>query len=202
MGGENKNWLREYFLWEKDYRKYNLQYGEWCQYGFRTLTEIEKDEFISISDMQRIYRKYGDPDVREYFRNKCTFLMKYQNYVSRKWIYIENQTENEYIEPFFKCDCIIKPLDGCCGRGIKKINKDTFSILDIDDFKLKYNGCLVEEIVIGHKELEKFHPNSLNTIRVVTFSNGKDVSIIGAFFRMGNKGVKWYTNFGHGGVNF
>ena len=50
------------------------------------------------------------------------------------------------------------------------------------------SGAIVEECVRGNKEIQAFHPNSLNTIRVVTFSNGDKKEVFGAFLRTGRNG--------------
>ena len=43
----------------------------------------------------------------------------------------------------------------------------------------------IEECIESCKELKDFHPESLNTIRIVTVSNKKKAEVFGSFFRMG-----------------
>lgn len=60
-------------------------------------------------------------------------------------------------------------------------------------------NILLEECVTATDEISKFNPDSLNTIRVVTFSNGKGAEVFGSFIRFGRKG-KVIDNAHAGGV--
>ena len=60
-------------------------------------------------------------------------------------------------------------------------------------------NILLEECVTATEEISKFNPDSLNTIRVVTFSNGKEAKVFGSFIRFGRKG-KCIDNAHAGGV--
>ena len=85
-------------------------------------------------------------------------------------------------------DCIAKPIEGTAGIGIFKV-----CAKDVDNWDELYRRCvekniLLEECIQSNEELNAFHPNSLNTIRVVTVSNGDRFVVFGALFRMGAHG--------------
>lgn len=171
--------------------KHRFRFNEYYnQYMFPKLTHRERSEFISLSEMQHIYRKYGNPEIREIFRDKAKFLKIFRSYVKRQWMFWDGCTEDskrKLEHMLSRFDCIVKPLDGTLGDGVKKINKD--AIADIDDFvrtNLSDGKYVVEECITAHPEMAEFHPASLNSIRVVTFSNGIESEIFGAFLRMGN----------------
>lgn len=63
-----------------------------------------------------------------------------------------------------------------------------------------YEGnALVEECIQGCDQLQAFHPQSLNTVRVVTVKDGNEPKLFGSFFRMG-RGDSVVDNAHAGGV--
>ncbi len=83
---------------------------------------------------------------------------------------------------------IVKTVAGSLGQGIFKVLPK-----DIEDEENKQEimrricegNSLVEECIQGYEELQAFHPQSLNTIRVVTVFDGSTPRVFGSFFRMG-----------------
>ena len=78
----------------KDYkdafRKHRVTYSEYMySYEYWRLNEQERDEFISTSEMQVIYRKLGEQDVREVFHDKVCFLTAFSSLVHRWWGLVE-----------------------------------------------------------------------------------------------------------------
>ena len=47
--------------------------------------------------------------------------------------------------------------------------------------------CLIQKAVKQHSQLAKFHPNSLNTIRVMTARVNSDIIILSAYLKIGGK---------------
>lgn len=178
---------------KKDYTKslirYRVTFNEYYfQYMFQNLSAKERKKFISRSEMQKIYRKFGNSDVRDIFMNKKKFLETFNSYIKRKWImWNRNSAIDELEEIMRNNDCIIKPVSGSLGIGVKKICKNMIS--DYHEFvnsQLSAGDYLIEECVEACPEIAEFHPASLNTIRVVTFSNGGKADVFGAFLRLGN----------------
>lgn len=182
---ENGSW-KDY---KEAFRKHRVTYSEYMySYEYWKRTEKERDEFISTSEMQCIYRKLGDKTVRTVFHDKTRFLTLFKNYIYRKWSMAKDLTFDEFKSMIEEHDCIAKPIDGTRGNGIFKICAN-----DVDDWRLLYSKCkdeniLIEECIEECDELASFHSSSLNTIRVVTVS-GKDKCVVfGALFRMGAHG--------------
>ena len=90
----------------------------------------------------------------------------------------------------------IKPTDGQGGAGAIKINKgDRITISSFLDSK-KY---IVEKTLVQHEELNKINPNSINTLRVVTFRIDDKIIIPNCIFRMGT-GTSHVDNASSGGI--
>ena len=171
------------------FRKHRVTYSEYMfSYEFWNLNEKERDKFISTSEMQCIYRKLGNHDVRDIFHNKVRFLEAFSPFVHRWWALAKSLTLDQFKEKLSCFDIIAKPVDGTRGDGIQKISNN-----GVDDIVGLFTGlqeddCLLEECIEACDELSEFHPSSLNTIRVVTISNGDNFMVFGALLRMGAHG--------------
>ena len=184
----------------KAFRRHRVTFSEYMySYEFWRLTEAERDAFISTSEMQCIYRKLGDRDVRNLFTDKPSFLSTFSAYVSRHWALVRKLSREEFGQMLAAYDCILKPVDGTRGDGIRKICRG--SGVDIDSLYRECvdNNLLLEECVQACDEIASFHPASLNTVRVVTISNGDRCEIFGALLRMGAHG-SFIDNTHAGGV--
>lgn len=172
--------------YRKAFKKHRVTYSEYMySYEYWHLDEKERDEFISTSKMQIIYRKLGDSEVREVFHDKVRFLTAFSPFVHRWWAMAQSLTLEEFKTKAAEFDIIAKPVDGTRGEGIFKIiGKIVTDWQHLYDRLVKDN-CLLERCVTACDELAAFHPASLNTIRVVTISNGDHCEVFGALLRMG-----------------
>ncbi len=189
-----------------DYKKalirHRVSYREYMYgYEFWKLNENERNEFISQREMWCIYRKVIHKKVRKYLIDKVLFLKTFEDFVHRDWIYPLDSTFEAFHDFVSSHDCIAKPLLGDQGKGIFIINKAEGASNDVGSL---YDYCkdknyLVEERIKECKELEEFHPSSLNTIRVVTMSGNGNCVILGALLRMGVNG-NFVDNTKAGGI--
>ena len=189
----------------KDYldalKKHRVSYGEYMhKFEYWKLNEAQREEFISCSEMQCIYRKMVQPEVRTVFWYKNLFLKKFSSYAQRRWIEVEKASYEQFASMVSQFDCIAKPIEGWWGKGIRIIRKtdDNCEIRRLYEECLKEN-ILLEERVHACKEIEAFHPSSLNTVRVVTISNSQECNVFGAILRMGT-GDRIIDNTHSGGI--
>lgn len=203
---EKRRWYRDYSKFRKeakrrfaierpengsyqDYLKalvsHRFSYDEYMRYEMWKLTPAERAEFVSMAEMEQVYRKTRSPQVRSILDNKVRTLEVFRDYVYRRWLYVPNTTMEEVRSLMSSTDCVAKPVKGHSGSGIRKIHR----IADTDWEKLYHDllseQVLIEECIHACNELESFHPASLNTIRVVTISNETETRVIGAILRMG-----------------
>ena len=189
----------------KDYldalNKHRVTYGEYMhKFEFWRLNEAQREEFISCSEMQCIYRKMVQPEVRTVLLYKNRFLKEFSSYTQRRWLEVEKASFEEFASMVSQFDCIAKPMEGWWGKGIRIIKKteNDSEIRRLYDDCLK-EGILLEERVHACKEIEAFHPSSLNTVRVVTISNPQECIVFGAILRMGT-GDSIIDNTHNGGI--
>lgn len=175
-------------------KKHRVTWSEYFyQYEYWKLSEEERNAFVSRSNMQKCYRTLVHKDVRELMHNKEKFLLTFNNYIYRRWICLSegDTSKKENLRNLLDKGggCIVKPISGSLGNGIRKI-----SMKDIEDFDILYKELceekvLVEECLNATDEIQAFNPDSLNTIRVVTISKKPKATVFGAFIRMGRKGA-------------
>jgi len=187
--------------YKKALEKHWVSYSEYANmYEFYKKTEEERDEYVSRLKMAYFYWRYTPGVAKAVFRNKTRFLKTFEKYVYRKWIYAPDTSFEDFTKFISKYDCIVKPCDGKLGKGIFKVYKDDKHL----DIKKLYHLCvkerkLVEQCIEAHEELKAFHPQSLNTLRVVTVSNKKKAEVFGSLLKMG-VGDKVVDNAHAGGL--
>ncbi|SEP83453.1 sugar-transfer associated ATP-grasp domain-containing protein [Butyrivibrio sp. TB] len=193
-----KNKADLYNSFREDYGKYRQTFQEYYYcYKFQLLTEKEKKSFLTMRDLQFVLRKYKlyYPEQWSITGNKIKTIEEFRDFVKRDWMKVDSKTNPEEVQDFInRFDVIVKPIDGESGKGVYKIQKG--GTHQIFDGKLP---VILEECVSNIEELKEYHPSSLNTIRVVTISNGRQSKIFGAFFRTGNNNSV-FDNADAGGV--
>lgn len=165
--------------------KHRVSYEEYYLYCFWNLDYQEREQYISEMEMKSLYRKVVEVNVSKWFNSKLMIHVKFMNYMKRGWICPSISSFDSFRQFVSRNDCIVKPWLGSLGNGVFLRRKD-----DLGNLEELYKQCidkslLVEECVRACKEIESFHPQSLNTIRVFTISNGNDSELIAAEIRIG-----------------
>ncbi len=164
-----------------------VSYNEYAyQYEFPEKSESERDEYVSRLRMAYFYWRNAPSAAKSVFRNKTKFLASFKKYVHRKWLYVPDASFEEFEQMVTQYDCIVKPCDGKLGRGIFKVYKDD----DHRDDRKLYDDCvknraLLEQCIESCDELKALHPQSLNTIRIVTVSNKEKACVFSGVLRTG-----------------
>ena len=167
--------------------KHWVSYNEYAyQYKFYQKSEEERNEYVSRLKMAYFYWRYTPGAAKAIFRNKTQFLNFFHENIHRAWIYAPSASYDEFVKMVSTFDCIIKPCDGKLGKGVSKVFKDDTS----KDMKSLYAYCqknrmLVEQCIEACEELMALHPESLNTIRVVTIANKEKACVFSSVLRTG-----------------
>ena len=182
--------------------KHWVSYKEYAdQYEFYKKSEEEREEYVSRLKMAYFYWRYAPGAAKSVFRNKTRFLKTFNKYIHRKWLYAPEASFEDFKQMVSNYDCIVKPCDGKLGKGIFKTYKND----DHKDEKKLYESCvkdrmLVEQCVEACEELKAFHPQSLNTLRMVTIANKEKACVFSGVFRTG-VGDSVVDNTHQGGVS-
>ena len=166
-------------------RRHRANFKEYSTYEFWRLNRRERMNYLTEQQLKSIYRKMEGVDERKWLDNKLMTHLKFAKFMRRDWLCPSISSFDSFCQFVSSRDCIVKPWMGSLGIGIFMVEKD--KICDLQELynRCRDNGLFVEERVRSCKELEAFHPHSLNTIRVMTMLNGNRFEVIGCMFRMG-----------------
>lgn len=182
-GTESHRSLREY---KRALYRHRFLYEEYNAYKLWNLDKKRWSEYISDREMQCIYRKTVQINVANCFSDKLEGLKAFAKFVHRRWVSPDAMDFEAFKELVMSIDCIAKPRMGMKGKSVFFVQKngDEKRIEELYHYCRK-NYFIVEECLRACKEIEEFHPQSLNTVRVMTISNNERVEILDAEFRMG-----------------
>lgn len=204
---------------QKCARLYGAGYMDYDLFEMYNLTPQQRDTYLTRGRNNAFVIKYCDKSVLPYFMNKDKFNEKFSEYLKRDWIKVIGSKKEDVISFMKKHPVFIaKAIDGRCGKGIEKFDVNNYSSLDevYNIVSSRENNYELEEIITQHEAVNKIHPHSINTVRIVTVvtdENGDSVldtpaekrkdlkltpHIIAAYFRIGNG--KFVDNFNSGGM--
>lgn len=173
-------------------------YSDYLNYELYKRTKKEIKEYATIKTQDKFYSIVSPEAHKKFFSVKANFLKNFEKYIERESFY---KGSKEELKEFLKNNkkIMYKPISGLGGKDVKKI--ESKEIKDLDSFydEIINKDILLEGYVKQHSEVNKFAPNSVNTIRVMTFGyNGKS-RILCAMMRFGN-GDADVDNFHQGGM--
>ncbi len=181
---------------------YFLRGTEYYLYGIKDKTYSEIDTFMPRRHTKKYYAVINSNRFRKVFDKKNLTYEVFSKYYKRDFVCIRNKNDLKKFKKFIKGKekFILKPLAGHSGNGIKIYNvKDYKSGVKLFNRTLKKAPYVAEELIIQSNSLGCFHPESVNTIRVVTFQYNGSVSILWAFIRTG-QGDNNVDNMGSAGM--
>lgn len=195
---ENKStfYLFNHFL--ITFLKSGCGYSDYLNYQLYNKTFKEISEYVTIKHQDKFYEIISPAKYKTFFTIKPNFLNNFKNFINRDFF---EDGSIEDLEKFLSNneEFMVKPKDGLGGMGVYKEYKK--NIKDINEFYnyLKNNNLFIEEYVKQNEDINKLCKESVNTIRIMTFSyNGKS-EIVYAAMRIGN-GVNNVDNFHQGGM--
>lgn len=178
--------------------KYGAAFYDYQEFEFYNLNSHQRKTYLTRGINNKIVKKYNNKKYWYIFNDKFIFNKKFEKYLNRDIINLNEASLDEFIKFVEDKDKIIaKPNCGEGGKGIQliKINKNIKKIYE--DLK-NDNICLVEEVISQHKDLNKLYDKSVNSLRMFTFNDGKVSHFLHAVLKLGNGG--FVDNFSSGGM--
>ena len=161
--------------------------NDYFEYEFIKKRHNERRNFVVRTKRRLIAKKFNDPSKVFCFSDKGQFNRIFHDFVKRDWLDLDCASIDEATTFFEKHkDFLVKPRTESCGIGIKVIHSngatDAKQILDT----YKGKNILAEEILVQEGAIRDLHPESLNTLRIVTVRlNDADVRVMNANIRIG-----------------
>lgn len=191
----------EFFLFNHfllTFLKTGCGYSDYLNYELYNKTFKEIDEYVTIKHQDKFYEIVSPAKYKTFFTIKPNFLNNFKDYINRS--FFAGGTVEE-LKAFLDKneEFMVKPYDGLGGKGVyKEYRKNIKNVNDFYNY-LNENHLFIEEYVKQNKEVNRLCKESVNTIRIMTFSyNGKS-EIVYAAMRIGN-GINNVDNFHQGGM--
>lgn len=161
--------------------------NDYFEYEFYKKRHNERGTFIVRTKRQLIAKKFNNPEKVILFSDKARFNELFVPFIKREWLDLDTATSKELSEFLVRHkDFLIKPKTESCGIGIKVVHSN--GTRDVEQILNTYKGqgVLAEEILKQEGSIHALHPESLNTLRIVTVRlNGSDVRVMNANIRIG-----------------
>lgn len=183
--------------------RFGFSFEEYFQFNLIGKGVQVRESYITDKNRFEYYAKFNTPEGMELLENKAMALDRLKPYIGRDYMFVSNRggvLQRDELDAFLSNhgDVIVKPLTGGCGRGIflvkaGEMNADTLLK------NLPSESAVIEERVVQSAEMAAFHPESLNTIRIIAFACKDGVHIGRSHFRIG-RGSSVVDNAGQGGI--
>lgn len=179
---------------------YETGFADYYDWDFYLLKHSERKTFMTHPKSNHLAQKLNQREYRTQFSDKVKFNGRFERFLGREWLDLRDTTTvglQEFVARHGRV--IVKVTDGIGGAGIDE--HEAGDIVDFDAFKvdlIENRQYLVEEFLPQHERMSALCPTSVNTLRIVTYFDGKNVQLLASVLKIGNGGH--VDNFSHGGM--
>lgn len=178
-----------------------ISFQDYFVYNFIDKNYYYRNSFVS--DKLRYYYCdiLNDSNILPLMTDKYVCYQKYKRFFKRDVLGCYTVADKNSFTLFTEKHerFIFKPLEGHSGHGIKIVSVRDINVCDFFMDMISKGTFVVEELIIQGKETALVHPQSVNSLRVMTFVLGENVHIIGVTWRIGVGGTTM-DNAGSGGI--
>ena len=181
---------------------YQWEYKEFFFYRYAERSGTERRQYIGWFELKELFdllNRTGRPDV---FECKEKTYQAFKEFYHRDALYVENYGDEEAFLQFVRehVPCLLKPLHNYGGKGIVRFEyTDDEAAEKLFQEKIRASAFLMEEMIRQDPEMAKFHPQSVNTIRYITFFHEGKLTCLQADLRIG-RGDSFVDNATSGGI--
>ena len=181
--------------------RFGFSFQDYCIYGFVDRTLQCRKTFISDKLRYHYCDLLNAPFVEQMMTDKYECYQKYKKFYKREVLGCHNIDDEESFVSFANKHkrFIFKPLKEHSGHGIKIVSTSEIDARSFFAEMLAMGTFIVEELIEQGEEMAIMHPQSVNSLRVVTFVIKEEVNIIGVTWRIG-VGDSVMDNAGSGGI--
>ncbi|QAY61314.1 hypothetical protein ET475_15905 [Microbacterium protaetiae] len=181
--------------------RYDMGFRDYAVWDIRLLNRRERKTWMTHPKSYRITKLRNSPDARDLVEDKPRFYRDFADDIRREWIDLRTAALPEVEDFLARHEHVIaKPDQGFGGAGIDRI--DTAGITEVAAWRagqIERDQTLLEEVLVQHPDLAALYPDSVNTLRLVTYLDAAGTfHVIAGVLRIGNGGV--IDNFAGGGM--
>ncbi len=180
--------------------RYYAGYYDYHEWDYHLMNHRERKTYLTRPQAHQLVLRYNDREFSTLFTNKIEFNKRFAPYVGREWLDMR-ETSVEQLGAFIgrHPKLFAKDPENLGGYGLEAIDARALDdVAGLHARLLERKQFLVEEFVTQHPELTRLSPESVNTLRIITFHDGEKSHVLAHAFKMG-AGAKM-DNFGQGGI--
>lgn len=181
--------------------RYEMGFRDYAVWDIRLLNGRERATWMTHPKAYRLNKTLNAPESRELMEDKFRFYSDFAADIGREWIDAA-AADTEQLSQFLARHprVLSKPAAGQGGSGIALHRAE--EIADTDNWRrtlIEDGHTLVEEALAQAPELDSLYPDSVNTVRLITYLAPEGtLHVIASVLRIGNGGV--IDNFAGGGM--
>ena len=170
--------------------RYGVGYLDYKVFGFAFIHGEARKTFMTMDDNLSLVRAVNDKAYTYLFDQKCAFNERFEDFLGRQWLDLR-KADLEAFEAFLQGreTFFAKEADSFGGRGVSRIRPAEYP--DTRALYQQLRACgqyLVEETIRQNAEMERLHPGSINTLRLVTLLVQGEPSVMYGLLRVGGRG--------------
>ncbi len=202
--GEATEKQRKLYIYDMVYslHRFGCMFDEYFFFGYAKLNTQGRESFVTDKIRWDYYSRMNLDENKELFNNKRKAYETFRNYYHRDLIEVIDDNDKEKFRDFAEkhVKFIVKPIYGSGGKGIFVASSEQYPDLDTLFLEIRKVGpVVIEEIICQTSEMDKLHPQSLNSVRVPTLKLKDRVVIFRPVLRIG-RGDSVVDNASSGGV--
>lgn len=163
----------------------------------------ERREFISGKERLMLLNTMNTEESIAILDDKLMTYERLKDYFGRDMISIGSEKDWFRFKAFFDNNdaAVIKPRFDSLGKGIRLLRKSEITNMRKTFIELidEFRRFLMEGYINAADEIRALNPDSVNTVRIIAYYDGKDTSIRSVSMRIGKKG-SFVDNAGAGGI--
>ena len=175
---------------------------EYIMFDFINKTLPERRSFINEEERAVVLNSVNDMSQADNLDNKYITYQYLAPYYGRDMIHVSSETDFEKFESFcHENHEFVRKLDfDSMGRGVVPYKaegnlKQLFKSLLVES----PDGFICEGLIKAHPVISALNPDSVNTVRLITYFDGTETHVQKCFMKIGQKG-SFVDNGGAGGI--
>ena len=175
---------------------------EYIMFDFPGKTLPERREFINEEERAVVLNSVNDMTQADNLDNKYITYGYLAPYYGRDMIHISSDSDWPVFEEFCRANHeFVRKLDfDSMGRGVVPYTADG----DLKQLFKKLvdecpDGFICEGLIKAHPVISALNPDSVNTVRLITYFDGNETHVHKCFMKMGQEG-SFVDNGGAGGI--
>ena len=185
---------------------YRWDFDEFFLFHFMDYDDAKRKSFVPEYDKNIFCDLVNTPKQADVFLDKWTTYKYFKDMFGRDvcYLYSSADIDRKACNAFLSKhqSFIVKPADGTRGQGIEIIRTQSAyeaKNLLLQKYEAAKGALFLEELIESHEKLKALHPESLNTLRIITIHYKDRVEVMHAWLRIG-QGKSTIDNTSAGGV--